>query len=39
MADGWIEFVLYIGVPLMIILQPEIPEFLSLVFKIYIGAA
>ena len=38
MADGWIEFVLYIGIPLFIILQPEIPEFLDLVNRIYIGA-
>ena len=39
MADGWIEFALYIGIPLLIILQPEIPEFLELVYKIYIGSA
>ena len=38
MADGWIEFTLYIGVPLLMILQTEIPDFLELVFKIYIGA-
>ena len=37
MADGWIEFILYIGVPLAIILQPEIPEFVDVVMKIYIG--
>ena len=39
MADGWVEFALYIGIPLLIILQPEIPEFLELVYKIYIGSA
>ncbi len=38
MADGWVEFALYIGVPLFIILQPEIPEFLDMVYRIYIGA-
>ena len=38
MADGWLEFTLYIGVPLLMILQTEIPDFLELVFKIYIGA-
>ncbi len=38
MADGWLEFVLYIGIPLFIILQPEIPEFADLVSRIYIGA-
>jgi hypothetical protein len=37
MADGWIEFTLYIGVPLLMILQTEIPDFIELVFKIYIG--
>ena len=38
MADGWVEFALYIGVPLFIILQPEIPEFVDMVYRIYIGA-
>ncbi len=38
MADGWVEFGLYIGIPLFIILQPEIPDFIDLVFRIYIGA-
>ena len=38
MADGWFEFALYIGIPLFIILQPEIPSFVNLVFRIYIGA-
>jgi len=38
MADGWKEFALYIGIPLMTILQTEIPEFLELLFRIYVGA-
>ncbi|HJM77662.1 MAG: hypothetical protein QGF28_06300 [Candidatus Thalassarchaeaceae archaeon] len=37
MADGWLEFSLYIGAPLLFILHPKIPEFLELVFRIYIG--
>ena len=37
MADGWLEFILYIGIPLLMILQTEIPGFLEIVFKIYIG--
>lgn len=39
MADGWLEFLLYIGIPLLMILQTEIPEFVAIVLKIYIGAA
>jgi hypothetical protein len=38
MTDGWLEFALYIGVPLFIILQPEIPSFIDLVYRVYIGA-
>jgi hypothetical protein len=38
MADGWVEFALYIGIPLFIILQPEIPDFMDMVYRIYIGA-
>ena len=37
MADGWLEFALYIGIPLFIILQPELPEFADMVIRIYIG--
>mgnify|MGYP004210399783 CR=1 FL=1 len=37
MADGWKEFFLYIGIPLVIIIQTELPDFMILVFKIYIG--
>ena len=38
MADGWLEFVIYIGLPLFVILQPEIPEFIDIIYRIYIGA-
>ena len=37
MADGWFEFTLYIGIPLFIILQPEIPDFIDMFYRIYIG--
>ena len=33
MADGWLEFALYIGIPLFIILQPELPEFADMVIQ------
>lgn len=38
MADGWESFTPRIGIPLLIILAPEIPNFLEIVAKIYLGS-
>ena len=38
MADGWESFTPRIGIPLLIILAPEIPSFLEILSRIYIGS-
>jgi hypothetical protein len=38
MADGWESFTPRIGIPLLIILAPEVPSFLEIVSRIYIGS-